>query len=242
MQHDLLDAKKIIDTLHLLCLRIEDRFPTAGLLNVARTLHEIAKETSRTIAWIERPSYIFRFLAALFIAAVVTAMYFAVYMLHVGGGPMNFSDFVQASDAAMNLTVLLGAAVAFIVTFETRRKRKRVIGALNRLRSVAHVIDAHQLTKDPETGGKGAVNTRHSPKRTLTAYELGRYLDYCSEMLSLTSKVAFLYVQKFNDPVSVAAVNDLETLTTSLSRKIWQKIALLNTTPIGNSGTGAMKS
>lgn len=46
--------------------------------------------------------------------------------------------------------------------------------------------------------------------------------------LSLTSKVAFLFVQRFDDPVSVGAVNDLENLTTGLSRKIWQKISILN--------------
>ena len=46
-------------------------------------------------------------------------------------------------------------------------------------------------------------------------------------MLSLVGKVGFLYVQKFDDPVAVKSVNDLETLTTALSRKVWQKIMIL---------------
>jgi hypothetical protein len=58
--------------------------------------------------------------------------------------------------------------------------------------------------------------------------DLGRYLDYCSEMLSVTSKIAALYVERFDDPVTLAAVNEIETLTAGLSRKIWQKITLLN--------------
>ena len=58
--------------------------------------------------------------------------------------------------------------------------------------------------------------------------ELIRYLDYCSEMLSLIGKIAALYVQKFDDPVALVAVNEVEELTTSLSRKIWQKIMILN--------------
>lgn len=58
-------------------------------------------------------------------------------------------------------------------------------------------------------------------------FELGRYLDYCSEMLSLISKLAFLYVQNFTDPIAQEAVNDLEDLTNGLSQKIWQKIMLL---------------
>ncbi|MCP4151995.1 MAG: hypothetical protein GY757_29910 [bacterium] len=61
----------------------------------------------------------------------------------------------------------------------------------------------------------------------MTKYQLARYLDYCSELLSLTSKVGFLYIQHFNDPISVNAVNELENLTTGLSRKVWQKIMII---------------
>jgi hypothetical protein len=46
-------------------------------------------------------------------------------------------------------------------------------------------------------------------------------------MLSLMGKVAALYVQDFPDAQAVAAVDDIENLTTGLSRKIWQKIMIL---------------
>ena len=64
----------------------------------------------------------------------------------------------------------------------------------------------------------------------MTPFELGRYLDYCSEMLSLTAKLATLYVQHFDDAVAVASSNEIEQLTTGLSRKIWQKIMILRDT------------
>ena len=48
----------------------------------------------------------------------------------------------------------------------------------------------------------------------MTLFELSRYLDYCSEALSLTGKVAALYVQRFDDPVALQAVNEVEELTT----------------------------
>ena len=71
-----------------------------------------------------------------------------------------------------------------------------------------------------------------SPARELSASELGGYLDYCSELLSVISKLAALQVQHFHDAVTLAAVNEIETLTTGLSSKIWQKITLLGrTTP-----------
>ena len=66
----------------------------------------------------------------------------------------------------------------------------------------------------------------------MTPPELGRYLDYCSELLSVTSKLAALLVQYFNDEVLLGAVNEIETLTTGLSGKIWQKIRLLDRPPV----------
>ena len=62
----------------------------------------------------------------------------------------------------------------------------------------------------------------------MTAFQLTRYLDYCSELLSIVGKLAALYAQSLPDSVVVAAVNDIETLTTGLSRKIWQKIVQLD--------------
>jgi hypothetical protein len=84
----------------------------------------------------------------------------------------------------------------------------------------------HQLTKDPEwvvTPGEAvpAARARHD------RFELSRYLDYCSEMLSITGKIAALYIQDFDDDVALAAVNEVENLTTGLSRKIWQKLMIV---------------
>jgi hypothetical protein len=91
------------------------------------------------------------------------------------------------------------------------------------------VIDMHQLTKDPSQVIAGVGNrTRSSPKRTLTAYQLTRYLDYCTEMLSLVGKLAALYAQSNSDSVVLQSVNDIETLTNGISRKIWQKIMILD--------------
>jgi len=46
-------------------------------------------------------------------------------------------------------------------------------------------------------------------------------------MLSLTGKVAALYVQNFEDSVALQAVNEIEDLTTGLARKIWQKLTIV---------------
>ena len=67
-----------------------------------------------------------------------------------------------------------------------------------------------------------------APKRQMTPFELLRYLDYCSEMLSLISKLAALHVQHFDDAQTLTAVRDIENLTLNLAQKIWQKIMILD--------------
>ena len=137
-------------------------------------------------------------------------------------------DVVQGIEASINTIVL--AIVGFITLWKTeeRIKRKKVLTGLHRLRSVIHVIDMHQLTKDPATLSATFKSTRASPKRITDPEQLSRYLDYCSEMFSITGKLAALYAQAVNDEVVAEAVNDIENLGTNLSRKVWQKIMLID--------------
>ena len=124
---------------------------------------------------------------------------------------------------------MLGAALFFLVSLELRLKRTRALQKLHDLRAICHVIDMHQLTKDPsQLLNSNATPTESSPERLLTPFQLSRYLDYCSELLSLIGKQAALYAQSLPDPVVVSAVNDIEILTTGLSRKIWQKIVIID--------------
>ncbi len=230
MAKEILDSKKIITTIENLNFRIEERFPGSGLLDVGRKLHDIGNETDSIISWIEKPNWWYRLGTGTFIAILLLGLFYAVFSMDIDLDKPTLESLVQIVESVVNELVLLGAAVVFLVSIEIRSKRKKIVCSINKLRSIAHVIDAHQLTKDPDSILKGTKRTKHSPKRSLTKYELGRYLDYCSEMLSLTGKVGFLYVQNFDDSVSVKAVNDLENLTTGLSRKIWQKIMIIKQT------------
>ena len=151
----------------------------------------------------------------------------------------SFADFVTLLEAGINDVVLIGAAIFFLLTIETRYKLARALKALHELRSIAHVIDMHQLTKDPhritQKGKSVFVPGRESPKLNMTPFLLRRYLDYCSEMLSLTGKIAAVYNQAFDDGVATAAASELESLTTGLSSKIWQKILILESTDEGDA-------
>ena len=95
------------------------------------------------------------------------------------------------------------------------------------LRSIAHVVDMHQLTKDPTIILNQGVRTPSSPVRTMTRFSLARYLEYCAEMLALTGKLSALMAGETEDHVVIAAAGDVETLCTDLGRKVWQKIMIL---------------
>lgn len=226
-----LSDHQIALTLTRLRDRIVERFPGSGLSRVAEELRVLSGETAAFVTYVQRPHWPIRVGAGLAITAMLVVLVIVASSLPLSDRVIGYTDFVQAMDAALSTLVFLGATLFFLVTLENRLKRRRALAALHQLRSVAHIVDMHQLTKDPERLGSPEPDTASSPERSLSASELGRYLDYCSELLSVVSKLAALHVQHFTDPVALAAVNEIETLTTGLSGKIWQKITLLDRAP-----------
>jgi len=225
-----LDAAEIIKTAERLSDRIGTRFPNSGLRKVCDGLVGIAQQASRRSEAIDRPLYWLRILTATLSLVIVLTVgaTFAVLAPEQEQERLTFIDFLQGAESAINEVVLIGAAVLFLVTIESRVKRGRALAAVHELRVLSHIIDMHQLTKDPEHIVFGRRRTAVSPRHDLTPFELERYLDYCGEMLALIGKIAALYVQHFEDSDAVAAVNDVEQLTSGLSRKIWQKIMILH--------------
>jgi hypothetical protein len=231
MAYRSLDPARIIATLEQLCRRIEERFPQAGLLRVARELTSLTQQCAPEALALAHPNWPLRIAAGVVITLMLAVALGLLAIPLTRAFPSTFQsagDYLQAIDATLNDVVLLGIGVFFLVTVEGRIKRRRALRWIHQVRSIAHVLDMHQLTKDPEKLLAPRPDTPSSPVRTMTAAELGRYLDYCSELLSLAGKVAALFVQRFNDPVVLEAVNDVETLTTELAQKVWQKISLLD--------------
>lgn len=226
-----LDANKLIETIERLARRVGERFPNAGLYQVVRQLLAIANQSKARAEMVAQPLLWVRVVITLLLLVLIVGIVSALRAIDLTVTDVNFFEVVQAVEAGINEIILLGAGIFFLVTLETRIKRSRALKALNELRAIAHVIDMHQLTKDPEYILQRGFDTPSSPVRTMTDYELSRYLDYCSEMLSLTGKLAVLYVQNFDDAIVLNAVNEIESLTTDLSRKIWQKLMILHGRP-----------
>lgn len=221
-----LRADRILATLDKLHARIRERFPDAGLAKVCGELTETAKASALEAAALAKPSHLWRVSVIALIVLGLTAQVAAFHFLNINAGQLTATELVQGLEAAVNLLILFGGGVWFMLTLEERFKRRRALDALHKLRSLAHVIDMHQLTKDP-TVVLDPRKTPASPERTMSRFELTRYLDYCSEMLSVIGKLAALYGEGMRDAVVIEAVNDLENLTTGLGRKIWQKITII---------------
>lgn len=223
-----LETERIIATVAALRARIEERFPGSGLGRIAEQLLRIAEVTAARVVWVQRPLVWLRVVAWVVVLALVAVVYGLVLRVRPSAGGIGLSEFLQALEAGLNDAVLIGAAIWFLLTVEGRIKRRRALGFLRELRALAHIVDMHQLTKDPDTLVQDGPSTASSPQRSMTRYELSRYLDYCSEMLALNSKLAALYAQNLDDPVVLAAVDEVEMLTGGLSNKVWHKLVVLN--------------
>lgn len=224
-----LKPKLVENTISQLRERIEDRFPGSGLGKVCSELLAIARIAERRSIWLARPVIWLRLFAFVLIGLILCISVSQLFFVDWTANRIVWTEFAQGIEALVNEVILIAAAIFFVATLESRLKRRRGLKAIHELRSIAHVIDMHQLTKDPERSlSKVYQATKSSPQMKLDRFELRRYLDYCSEMLSLTGKVAAEYVSNFDDAVMVSAVNEVETLTADLSRKIWQKIMILH--------------
>lgn len=223
-----LDASHLIDTAAVLVRRIDERFPNSGLVRVATELHTVSQEAASFAAWLARPLYGLRIAVAFLVVLLLGGVAWGFTNVPLVVRAVGVTDVTQLIESGVNDVVFLGIAIFFLVGLEARIKRRRALGALHVLRSLAHIVDMHQLTKDPERVLHPELDTLSSPKRTMTAFELTRYLDYCSEILALTGKLGALYVQAFDDAATVTAAAGVESLTVELSQKIWQKIIILD--------------
>jgi len=222
-----LDPHKIHKTILRLEARIGERFPESGLCQVAGELAAISSETIERTRSISRPYPVLRVIVMVLMGLIVGGVGIAIFMHEPPEKSADRAEFIGILEPSLGACFFLGAIVLFLWSFEQRIKRQRALDAIHELRSMAHVIDMHQLTKDPAHIIHQGPQTKSSPQRGMTSFKLGRYYDYCSEMLSLISKIAALYVQGLPDSQAISAVDEIEGLTTGLSRKIWQKITLL---------------
>lgn len=228
MAYRTLKSESVIETIGRLEQRIGARFPQAGLRRVCATLLETANRCAAEAERLNRPALPIRISVYAVWVLGASALAWILTTLRYDDLAPDAVRLAQTLEPAMNIAVLVGLGVVSLGSLEERWKRARALDYLHELRSIAHVVDMHQLTKDPYRSAPNALPaTEFSPKEVLSPALLERYLDYCGELLSLTAKLAALLAQSCKDAEVADAASDVEALTTGLSQKIWQKATLL---------------
>jgi hypothetical protein len=227
-----LDSREVDDTLGQLRNRIEARFPERNLVNVADELHDVIAQVTEESSSRRRQLQLVRWAigiaASVIGAAAILAIALAVRdAINAADGTLAF-EWLPVIESAINDIAFAGIAIFFLLSLPGRQRRRSGLALLHRLRSLAHVIDMHQLTKDPDRLLAAPPPTDASLPNDLAAPELGRYLVYCSGLLALVAKTAALCAQEVTDDVVLDRVSEIELLTSDMSRKIWQKVSLLH--------------
>ena len=226
-----LDSAYVEQTVARLEARIRARFPDRRLGDAAHALRtavpqihdgfEASKSRRRHVRWAARVA------SAVIVVVTVAALVLALRdpVLH---GTESSVDWLPIIESTVNDVIFGSIAVFFLWALPERAERRTLLDLLHRLRSLAHVVDMHQLDKDPEQTRAEYHPTSFSPARPImNAEQLHFYLDYCSELVSLIAKTAALCAERTSDPVVLGTVSEIETVTSHMSQKIWQKISLL---------------
>jgi hypothetical protein len=224
-----IDGAKVTDMTEKLSARINERFPQSGLADVARQTATISADTITQAARLSAPRRWLRLatvVGCLIVVVATTAVAVNVARRANADGTTGVV-WIQVIESAVNDVIFVALAIAFLTRVESRLKRSEALRSIRTLRSLAHVIDLHQLSKDPLRFHQRALPpTQSSEPLELTQVELERYLQYCVELLSIVGVLAAVHAQELSDPVVVNATGDIEALTLSLSEKIWSKISV----------------
>ncbi len=227
---DRLDAPTVIATIDQLGRRIRARFADRGLPKAAAELRSAATEVTELGVHLRGRLRVLRWTARA--ASVLVALGMALVLVVAArdadlSGSVRSVDWVALVESTIQTLVFGGLTLLFLNALPDRLERRHLLRRLHRLRSLAHVIDMHQLTKDPERLRSDFEPTDATVAVDLTRAEMQHYLGYCSELLALVGKVAALCAEDSQDGLILETVSDIENLTNGMSRKIWQKISLL---------------
>jgi hypothetical protein len=226
-----LESEYVADTVGRLEARIRARFPDRRLGNVAAELGAAVPEIHAGFEHSKhRRSQVrlfSRIASGVIVLIALGALGLALRDAFTRGTENSF-DWVPLVESLINDVIFAAIAVFFLWAMPERLERRALLDLLHRLRSLAHVVDMHQLDKDPEQARAAYAPTAMSPeRRIMNAEDLHHYFDYCSELVSLIAKTAALCAERTSDAVVLHTVSEIETLAAQMSQKIWQKISLL---------------
>lgn len=224
-----LNPDLIEDQILTLSNRIRERFPESGLYSVSNQLLKLVRAAKVRADEFSKPNYYLRGSSFFLILMILLGIIYTFSQISFQEqDKITIFHFFEVVESGVNDLVFIAILIFFLSGLESKIKRKKALRAMEELRSIAHVIDMHQLNKDPQLLIAPGPSTTSSPIRYFTAYEMGRYFNYCSEMLALIGKISAFYIENLNDQTVLTAATEIEDLTMGTSNKIWEKILILH--------------
>jgi hypothetical protein len=224
-----LDHDKLLGTIESITQRILALFPPSGLGEVSVELLATAKHCLAEVREIKKPLWKLRAVVAASVVALTLLPALPAFGMNF---PLKFAtlaEFLSATDAGFNILLLLAGGVLFLISVESRIKRNRTLRALNELRSLAHVVDMHQLSKDPGVQAEPLAPRvpGRRPPVIRNQGDLWHYLNFCGDLLAVLGKLAACFAEAVTDRSVLDSINEIEMLCTALSRKIWHKMSIV---------------
>lgn len=144
-----LDAEAVKTTVDRLTTRIRTRFPERNLSEVSESLSGAIDDLliRPQVRWAAGLRYASRVLVFALIGILFIAVAVMTGQATKAQQPESVWEWVQIAESMINDIVFVGIAVFFLWQLPLRWERARDLTALHRLRSLAHVIDMHQLTQ-----------------------------------------------------------------------------------------------
>lgn len=139
---------KLLETVSKIQKQIAARFPASGLAVVAADVVQVTQEAMARARAIRSPNRWMQ--ACLVLLGLIAVGGVVAYVQSRTDETTLWQRTWHFLDEAKGSAAILTAATIFVVTSETRMKRKRALKAVHELRAIAHIIDMHQLVKDPD--------------------------------------------------------------------------------------------
>lgn len=210
--------------------RVQSRFGDDDLTQIARQVSKVAVASEKRIGRALRVGFIIRLLTWPLVVGVSVGIAWWIRSMNLTIKVDDAGDLAQSLDSAFQLMLVLGAGAWFLLSIGTKVQRRSLLKALQELNALAQVIDLVQLDKDPDRlHFSTEQRTAKSPTlgKANTAFLLSRYLDYCSELLSVLGKVACLYRDRISDEVVLSRLGDFDRLSNQLRANIGSKMGLI---------------
>ena len=164
MNYRELRPQKIVDTAAQLERRIADRFPGAGLRQVAGELHRVAQEAVLRCEQITRPHLWLRAACLVLVAAILGVLVLIGLNVHSSGDELTRLDNLsQTIEASISSLFFIGATLAFLFSLERRLKRERALSALHELRAPAPEGSLAAILLQTEVQSRRARTVAASP-------------------------------------------------------------------------------